>query len=76
MWNDNINSLYDDITLSCQLLTSTVQMMMCPPADWPFLTATLTMNIFQTLNLFDESFAPLESLRRALHDHAIFTEFL
>jgi hypothetical protein len=46
-----------------------------PPADWPCLTATLTVNIFQTVTLFDEPFAPLEILRRALHDHAIFTEF-
>jgi hypothetical protein len=45
------------------------------PANWSWLTASLTMNIFQTITSFDESFVPLEILRRALRDHAIFTEF-
>ena len=45
------------------------------PSNWPYLTTTLTADIFQTITLFDDSFVSLESLRRALHDHAIFTEF-
>jgi hypothetical protein len=45
------------------------------PADWSWLTASLTVNIFQTITPFDEPFAPLEILRHALRDHAIFTEF-
>ena len=45
------------------------------PADWPYLTATLTVNIFQTVTLFYEPFALLEILKRTLWDHAIFTEF-
>jgi hypothetical protein len=57
------------------MLTSTVQMMKWPPANWPYLTATLTMNIFKIVTLFDESFASLESLRHTIHDHVIFTEF-
>jgi hypothetical protein len=35
----------------------------------------LTANIFQSVTPFDEPFASLEILRRALRDHAIFTEF-
>jgi hypothetical protein len=50
-------------------------MMMCPPVDWPCLTATLIANIFQTVAPFDEPFAPLERLQDALHDHVVFTEF-
>jgi hypothetical protein len=46
------------------------------PADWSWLTASLTTNIFQTVTPFDEPFAPLESLQRALRDHAIFTRVL
>ena len=46
------------------------------PVDLPYLTATLTVNIFQFVTLFDESFASLEILRRALQGHAIFTKFL
>lgn len=45
------------------------------PIDLPCLTTTLTMNIFESVTLFDESFVPLESLQHALHDHAIFNEF-
>jgi hypothetical protein len=45
------------------------------PADWSWLTVSLTTNIFQTVTLFDEPFAPLEILQRALRDHAIFTKF-
>jgi hypothetical protein len=45
------------------------------PIDFPYLTATLTVNIFQSVTLFDELFASLEILRHALHDHAIFIEF-
>jgi hypothetical protein len=43
--------------------------------DLPYLTTTLTMNIFQSITLFEESFASLEILRRTLHYHAIFIEF-
>jgi hypothetical protein len=57
------------------MLTSAIQMMMCPPVDWPCLTATLIANIFQTVAPFDEPFAPLERLQDALHDHVVFTEF-
>jgi hypothetical protein len=45
------------------------------PVDLPYLTATLTANIYQSVTLFDESFAPLEILRHSLHDHTISTEF-
>jgi hypothetical protein len=44
-------------------------------ADWSWLTASLTVNIFQTVTPFEESFDSLEILRRALRDHAIFTKF-
>jgi hypothetical protein len=45
------------------------------PANWSWLTASLTANIFQSVTLFDEFFASLEILRHALHDHAIFMKF-
>jgi hypothetical protein len=45
------------------------------PADFSWLTTYLTVNIFQTITLFDELFAPLEILRHALRDHVIFTKF-
>jgi hypothetical protein len=53
----DVNSTYDDVA----------------HVDFPCLTATLTMNIFQTVTSFYESFALLEILRHALHDHVIFT---
>jgi hypothetical protein len=62
MWHADVNIPYDDVTLPCQLLTSAVQDDDVSPADWPCLTATLTVNIFQTVTLFDESFASLEIL--------------
>jgi hypothetical protein len=74
-WHGNVRNHHDDITLPCQLLTSTVQMMMWPPVDFPCLTETLTTNIFQTVTLFDEPFVSLEILRCTLHDHAVFTKF-
>jgi hypothetical protein len=45
-------------------------------ADWSWLTASLTMNIFQIVTPFDEPFASLEILQRTLRDHAIFTGVL
>jgi hypothetical protein len=42
---------------------------------WSWLTASLTMNIFQIITLFDDSFALLEILRCAIRDRAIFIEF-
>jgi hypothetical protein len=45
------------------------------PTYWPCLTITLTLNIFQTVTLFDDSFALLEILRCALHDHVVLTDF-
>jgi hypothetical protein len=82
---------WQPLVLPCGMLMSTVIMLMSSfhvshadvsstdddvaPVDLPCLTTTLTVNIFQSVTLFDESFAPLEILRHALHDHAIFTEF-
>jgi hypothetical protein len=43
--------------------------------DFPCLTATLTVNIFQYVTPFDKPFAPLEILRHTLHDRVISTEF-
>jgi hypothetical protein len=46
------------------------------PVDLPYLTATLTVNIFQYVTLFENSFVLLEILQCSLHDHAISSEFL
>jgi hypothetical protein len=78
MWHDDVNSHHADVILPCQLLShadvsSTDDDV--APVDLPCLTTTLTVNIFQSVTLFDESFVSLEILRCALHDHAIFTEF-
>jgi hypothetical protein len=45
------------------------------PIDLPYLTATLTVNIFQSVTPFDETFTPLENLRRSLNDHVISMDF-
>ena len=45
------------------------------PVDFPYLTTTLTVNIFQFITLLDDPFASLEILQCPLRDHAIFTEF-
>jgi hypothetical protein len=75
MCHADVSSHHADIILPCHLLTSEVRMMMWPPVHLPCLTATLTTNIFQTVTLFDKSFAPLEILQRTLHDHFVFTDF-
>jgi hypothetical protein len=54
-WHADVNSLYDDVTLQLVMSASTDDDV--SPIDWPCLTATLTVNIFQTVTLFDDPFA-------------------
>jgi hypothetical protein len=55
----NINNMDDDVA----------------HVDLPCLTTILTVNIFQSVTLFDEPFVSLEILQCTLQDHAIFTQF-
>jgi hypothetical protein len=52
-WNVEFSFMYDDVNSMDDDVS---------PTDWPCLTATLTVNIFQTVTPFDESFALLEIL--------------
>jgi hypothetical protein len=61
MWHVDVIH-HADITLPCQLLTSSSTDDDVAPVDLPCLTTTLTVNIFQTVTLFDEPFASLEIL--------------
>jgi hypothetical protein len=81
-----VGDMWYPLVLPCGMLMSAIYMLTSSchvssmdddvaPIDLPCLNTTFTMNIFQYVTLFDESFVSLEILQRALHDYAIFTEF-
>jgi hypothetical protein len=61
-WHVDVSIHHDDVTLPCQLSDVSSTDDDVAPVDLPCLTTTLTVNIFQTVTLFDESFASLEIL--------------